>query len=768
MPPLQRQETRGSLRSWWSDSNPMLHISPTINIHALAKPLMRFMYHRQALGIMELNRDAPLSKELLEIYLSYLSSNHVSRATQKLVQEYVWERVIADPEATDRLELYSPFLDDILHMLESNTGPLESSDRHLLRLVCSVMETLLLRCFGVGNVFDSRKWEPILWNESNSAKKTIMLDITSILGVCRTSQAVAIALLESDNVETRQYTWLLIHYLDGFTQMALIQTIPTEKWGHILRQVPSTPFTQQVHDIRSNHVSRATQKLVQEYVWERVIADPEATDRLELYSPVLDDILHVLESLENIGPLDFSEFRLQRLACLVMETLLLRGLGASVSEFRIWDTAKLWRWRDLESNDAMIPTILDIRSILGACRTPEAIATELLESDNEPTRRYTWLLVQDLDWSTQIALIKMIPTEKWGNILSKGNQSFQEELISVLIKIAGRPNGAAGIITADILEALDLHWDQKKPAHLHGIFTLLKCLVKQDFSVPAILKTNLVKKFAHACCRCLDQSRFDCREINGHLGAELPVEELAENADLAAAIWAGIDPEHLQKGFTDAKTTCTRTRLCILVNALAKHDGLVPGLIQANIIGQLVERWRHDYVPRVSRKAAVALASISRFPHNATAIVEALGGMENLMELLTSPQRDRCHLGYPCTTCYLFIFLTRDKRNVARFFQSPQSIERLEHFVSNPQAHEDASLKAAALLADLGQPSEAGAPLVNMARISKCIRERATTPSASHKLRRELEQLTHRVSSEPFTPLHYNFAFDLYLVRNEY
>ncbi|KAJ7622500.1 hypothetical protein FB45DRAFT_1061952 [Roridomyces roridus] len=487
---------------------------------------------------------------LRSCWRSIRAISHVSRATQKLVQARVWERVIADPEATDRLELYSPFLDDVLHMLESNTGPLESSDRHLLRLVCSVMETLLLRCFGVGNVFDSRKWEPILWNESNSAKKTIMLDITSILGVCRTSQAVAIALLESDNVETRQYTWLLIHYLDGFTQMALIQTIPTEKWGHIL---------------------------------------------------------------------------------------------------------------------------------------------------------------------------------------SKGSWSGQEQLTSVLIKIAGHRKGAAVIIAANILEPLDLHLDQKTPTDMDSICILLECLVQHGFAVRGILKTDLMKRFAHACCQCPDQYRFDCN--GGH--RELPVEELTKNPDLAAAISAALDTEHLTKGL-NFKAECTRTRLCVLINALAQHKGLVSGLLQANIMEHLVERWRYDSVP-VSRKAAVALATMSWSPNSATAVLVALGGMENLMESLLFPQTNlNCSCEYPCSPCYLFIRLT-GKGNVAHFFQSPQGIERLESFVINPQAHEDASFKAAALLADIGQSSEAGAALVDMARVYKCIRERATTSSASYWLRISLE-----------------------------
>ncbi|KAJ7622434.1 hypothetical protein FB45DRAFT_1006345 [Roridomyces roridus] len=512
MPPLQRQETRGSLRSWWSDSNPMLHISPTINIHALAKPLMRFMYHRQALGIMEQNRDAPLSEELLEIYSSYLSSM-ILEAIMCRAPRKNWFK-----HACGR---------------ELSQTPRQPTDLNCIRrfsmTFCTCWNQILARwnqATVICCAWSARSWKlffsvasGLATNESNSAKKTIMLDITSILGVCRTSQAVAIALLESDNVETRQYTWLLIHYLDGFTQMALIQTIPTEKWGHIL---------------------------------------------------------------------------------------------------------------------------------------------------------------------------------------SKGSWSGQEQLTSVLIKIAGHRKGAAVIIAANILEPLDLHLDLKTPTDMDSICILLECLVQHGFAVRGILKTDLMKRFAHACCQCPDQYRFDCN--GGH--RELPVEEFTKNPDLAAAISAALDTEHLTKGL-NFKAECTRTRL-------------------------------YDSVP-VSRKAAVALATMSWSPNSATAVLVALGGMENLMESLLFPQTNlNCSCEYPCSPCYLFIRLT-GKGNVAHFFQSPQGIERLESFVINPQAHEDASFKAAALLADIGQSSEAGAALVDMARVYKCIRERATTSSASYWLRISLE-----------------------------
>jgi hypothetical protein len=67
---MTRQASRTSLFSWWSDANPLLQ-GPTINIHAAAKPLMKLMYHRQALEFIRKNQGIPLSKTMLEIYSSY-------------------------------------------------------------------------------------------------------------------------------------------------------------------------------------------------------------------------------------------------------------------------------------------------------------------------------------------------------------------------------------------------------------------------------------------------------------------------------------------------------------------------------------------------------------------------------------------------------------------------------------------------------------------------------------------------------------------------
>ncbi|KAJ7677017.1 armadillo-type protein [Mycena polygramma] len=82
MQPLIRQWSRSSILSRWSDSNPP---GATVSLHAAAKPLMRFMYNRQALNLIKNNKPGTLSSALLEVYSAYLSCKYVSLATKVAV-----------------------------------------------------------------------------------------------------------------------------------------------------------------------------------------------------------------------------------------------------------------------------------------------------------------------------------------------------------------------------------------------------------------------------------------------------------------------------------------------------------------------------------------------------------------------------------------------------------------------------------------------------------------------------------------------------------
>ncbi|KAJ6537686.1 hypothetical protein B0H19DRAFT_1078823 [Mycena capillaripes] len=127
MPPLTRQQTHASVHSWWSDSNPGLQ-GPTVNIHAAAKPLMKLMYHRQALAFIRKNRSSPLSRTILETFLSYLPWDYISRFTKEAIfGELIYRTTTGVDDA--RAMVDSPVFDCIVQMKFG--GPRVQYTRHL-------------------------------------------------------------------------------------------------------------------------------------------------------------------------------------------------------------------------------------------------------------------------------------------------------------------------------------------------------------------------------------------------------------------------------------------------------------------------------------------------------------------------------------------------------------------------------------------------------------------------------------------------------------
>ncbi|KAJ6574143.1 armadillo-type protein [Mycena capillaripes] len=130
MQPLARQLSRTSLLSWWSDSNPGLR-GPTVNIHVMAKPLVRFLYHRQALQFIKGNDGALLTPALVEIYSTYLLCKYVSSETQREIMKELVKRAPEDSEAFMIVE--SSVSEKISQLLESSNWVMRRSACRLVR-----------------------------------------------------------------------------------------------------------------------------------------------------------------------------------------------------------------------------------------------------------------------------------------------------------------------------------------------------------------------------------------------------------------------------------------------------------------------------------------------------------------------------------------------------------------------------------------------------------------------------------------------------------
>ncbi|KAF7333278.1 hypothetical protein MSAN_02422300 [Mycena sanguinolenta] len=128
MPPLTRQRTPDSILSWWSDSN---LVGPNINLHAAAKPLMRFLYHRAVLDFIARPRDV-LTRDDMEIYCSYLAYKYVASETKCVILVELVKRAQSHADA--------PTIADSIVSLAPEL--LASAQKDIQRLTCWVFGAL--------------------------------------------------------------------------------------------------------------------------------------------------------------------------------------------------------------------------------------------------------------------------------------------------------------------------------------------------------------------------------------------------------------------------------------------------------------------------------------------------------------------------------------------------------------------------------------------------------------------------------------------------
>ncbi|KAJ7737355.1 hypothetical protein B0H16DRAFT_1762659 [Mycena metata] len=130
MSQLRRRSTPQSIHSHWSDS---ASIRPSFPIHALAKPLSKFMYQRQAAGIIAENAGSPLSAETAEILATYLTFKDIFPSTRLLVLDHLGSRVLNSKEDT-QVVANSSVLGSFSQLLQ-----LYTSNLPILRSTCTLV-----------------------------------------------------------------------------------------------------------------------------------------------------------------------------------------------------------------------------------------------------------------------------------------------------------------------------------------------------------------------------------------------------------------------------------------------------------------------------------------------------------------------------------------------------------------------------------------------------------------------------------------------------
>ncbi|KAJ7829230.1 armadillo-type protein [Mycena leptocephala] len=156
-PPPTRPRTPESIHSWWSDSNP---VGPTISIHAVAKPLMRLMYHEQVRSFIKRNHGTLLSRATLEICFSYLVYKYISPATKMLILKELTVRAEVHEDATTMLDSFLVEWDLVVELLGSSDSQTRRDDdievrESALHAVAKITETP----DGARAVRDLKVWE---------------------------------------------------------------------------------------------------------------------------------------------------------------------------------------------------------------------------------------------------------------------------------------------------------------------------------------------------------------------------------------------------------------------------------------------------------------------------------------------------------------------------------------------------------------------------------------------------------------------------------
>ncbi|KAJ7880383.1 armadillo-type protein [Mycena olivaceomarginata] len=410
MPPLTRQESRPSIYSWWSDSNPGLQ-GPTINLHAAAKPLMRLMYYRQASEILRKNRGSPLTTAILETYSSYFPGEDslVRWVTYTLSQIAQWvdgAKGVVDAKALDHilrlLASPNPDTQESASILVGNLACHKSTAPAVLKLNPSVQLVSLL-----GGEDSLVRWVTYALSRiarwADGAKGVV--DAKALDHVLR--------LLKSPNPKTRESASILVGNLacHKSTAPAVLKLNPSLQLVSLLGGEDSL-----VH-----WVTYALSQIARSVDGAKDVVDAKALDHILrlLESPNLDirewasKLVGWVASHESTAPAV-----LKLTPCVQLVSLL--GGEDSLVHWVMFALSWITKWVD-GAKDVVDAKVLD--HIL-----------RLLESPNPDTQGWACLLVQGLaiHKATAPAILQLKPIPQLESLLQDPDPLIRDNAISAL------------------------------------------------------------------------------------------------------------------------------------------------------------------------------------------------------------------------------------------------------------------------------------------------------------------------------------------------
>ncbi|KAF7356897.1 hypothetical protein MVEN_01025500 [Mycena venus] len=607
MQPLARQQTRASIYSWWSDSNPGLR-GPTINLHTVAKPLMKLMYHRQVREIIRKNRDSPLSSGTLEIYSSYFPWNFVSWWTKAAI---LWElaRRAEASEVEARVVVDSPIFPLIVQLLESPNSEARSSSCRLLGYLAQYESTAPAIL----------KLKPSVWLVSllrNDNSDALGEAVSALFEIARWSdgaQAVVDAkttdyiliLLQSSYAHVRETTCELVGVLASQES-----TAPA-----ILELKPHVQLVSLLSDDHSSIVRSAMHALAKIARWPdgaQAVVDAKATDHILILLQSSDAYVRkwTCKLVRWLAYHESTASAILGLKLYVQLVSLLHDDHSAAIGSAMYALSKIARWTD------------------GAQAVVDAKATDhiliLLQSSDAYVRKWTcelvgWLASHE---STAPAILELKLYVQLVSLLSDDHSGVIGSAMCGLANIARWLDGAQAVVDAKAMDHTLILLQSSDVYVRKWTGQLVGWLASHESTAPAILGLKLYVQLVFLLC-------------DGHSdivrSAMYALSEIARWADGAQAVVDAKATDHILI-LLQSSNPYVRKWTCQLVGWLASHESTAPAILKLEPC-LLLASLLHDH--EVIEWAANALTQLAAWSDGAQAIVHARA-LDRVLELLQS------------------------------------------------------------------------------------------------------------------------------------
>ncbi|KAJ7479050.1 armadillo-type protein [Mycena latifolia] len=672
---LTRQPTRDTLRSWWSDRNPL---GPNIDLHAAAKPLMRFMYRRDVLALIARTRGTPLSSEDMEIYSSYLAYKYVSSSSKATILMELGARIESEDDANVVADSF------VLHFSEEF---LSSSDTTICRSMCHLLaglarrETtvpvvlshnpcpLLVARLGKHNAVLQSVTEALYWIAQwvDGAQAALDANILEFAGgllgndhtrdwMGKTLQTLIdqpltapvvidqlLLLLQGDDPEV----------VDGATQaLSWIATSPDVAQAimdaNVLERVP------ELVELQHTGVREHTWELLEQLARQEITAKTGVKQLISLFrsgspsvseaaartlsrtlrSPQGAQILmaeDVLEFLPELFEFPVNEARRSRVgiydlmggykiplkAAVRYMLALLRSVNPTSAENAAWGLYGVVSFP--EGAQAVLEADL-LESV-----------PELLESPNPTVRTWTWAMLKMLSHHAATARSAVAQVVF---LLQGGNPVVTQRAGEILNEIAKSPLGAHAAVHANALGCVGELLASPDPGVQVEACALLTQLATHKSTRVAVLRAN-------PCVQLVSLSRGKTPMV-----ARRAIWALCMIASCAEGARAVVDAEILEcvGPVLESPGTNDILHTCRILGELARHKTTLKALLAVRPCSQLVCLLQRTvatfdsplYHLAVRASAAFALAQISESPQGAAAVA-ATDFLVHLEALLDSP-----------------------------------------------------------------------------------------------------------------------------------